>query len=426
MLNAKDNAFLTQVGPGSPMGAWLRRFWTPLILSSQLPAPDCAPVDARMYGEDLVVFRDSEGRVGVLQALCPHRQAPLFYGRNEESGLRCIYHGWKFDTSGHCIDMPNETAELDYREKVPCIGYPTQEAAGIIWVYMGPPNLRPQMPEMEWMRVDRSYCNVSKFNMDGNWVQAMEGDVDSAHVGFLHKRLSTLRDPLHDTPEQRYQTFDKAPRWIIEPTEYGMVIAAQRNADNGEFYWRINQVMLPYYTFVATPLDRKSALVHIWVPTDDTHSDIWSVMWRVDRPMTQQERDGMYSGPNAHLGTYDPATGRLRAGKANHFLQDREMQRTLTFSGIYGVREQDACMTVGMGAIVDRTKEHLGSSDTAVIALRRLLMDQAKALTEGTEPAAAFNGALYRKRAWSAVLRADRHNFLQDPEAQQLMETVVP
>jgi hypothetical protein len=323
--------------------------------------------------------------------------------------------------------MPNEPEEHDYREKVPCIGYPAQEAAGIIWVYMGPPDLHPQMPEMEWMRVDRGYCNVSKFNTEGNWVQAMEGDVDSAHVGFLHKRLKTLKDPLNDIPEQRYQALDKAPRWIIEPTDYGMVIAAQRNADNGEFYWRINQVMLPFYTFVAGPLDQSSGLVHIWVPTDDTHADIWTVMWRPFRAMTQEERDGMYSGPNAHLASYDPATGFLRAGVANHFQQDRDMQRTLTFSGIPGTREQDACMTLGMGPIVDRTKEHLGSSDTAVIALRRLLMDGARELMDdGKEPVAASNGALYRKRSYSAVLKADKADFLTDPEAQKLMETLVP
>jgi phthalate 4,5-dioxygenase oxygenase subunit len=426
VLNATDNAFLTQVGASTAMGQWLRRFWTPLVPASLLPDPDSAPVEARMYGEDLVVFRDTAGQIGVIQALCPHRQAPLFYGRNEEGGLRCIYHGWKFDVQGNCVDMPNEPAEYDYREKVPCIGYPAQEAAGIVWVYMGPPHLRAEMPDMEWMRVPESYRNVSRFHMEGNWVQALEGDVDSAHVGFLHKRLKTLRDPLNDSPEQRYQALDKAPRWIIEQTDYGMIIAAQRNADDGAFYWRINQVMLPYYTFVATPLDRKSALLHIWVPTDDTHADIWTVMWRVDRPMTEEERAGMYSGPNAHLGTYDPATGNLLASKQNHFMQDRLMQRNETYSGIYGVREQDACMTLGMGAVVDRTKEHLGSSDTAVIALRRILMDSAKQLQQGQEPVAASNGALYRKRAWSAVLKADRADFLTDPEALQLMETVVP
>jgi phthalate 4,5-dioxygenase oxygenase subunit len=426
MLNAKDNTFLTQVGQGTPMGNWLRRFWTPLTFSSLVPEPNCPPVEARMYGEDLVVFRDSNGKVGVIQALCPHRQAPLFYGRNEEGGLRCIYHGWKFDTSGMCVDMPNETPEYDYRDKVPCVGYPAKEAVGIIWVYMGPPRLQGEMPDMEWMRVPEANRNISRFHTEGNWVQALEGDVDSAHVGFLHKRLQTLKDPLNDIPEQRYQALDKAPRWIIEPTDYGMVIAAQRNADNGQFYWRINQVMLPYYTFVAGPLDQSSGLVHIWVPTDDTHSDIWTVMWRPRRAMTQEEIDGMYSGPNAHLASYDPATGKLRAGLENHFLQNREMQRTLTFSGIPGTREQDACMTLGMGAVVDRTKEHLGSSDTAVIALRRILMDGAKELTEGKEPVAASNGALYRRRAYSAVLKADRPDFLTDPEALQLMETMVP
>jgi phthalate 4,5-dioxygenase oxygenase subunit len=424
MLNAKDNAFLTQVGAGTPMGTYLRRFWTPLLLADKLPHPDCPPVEARMFGEDLVVFRDTAGKIGIVQALCPHRQAPLFYGRNEEHGLRCLYHGWKFDVNGVCVDMPNEPPEHDYREKVPCIGYPAQEAAGIIWVYMGPRDLKPEMPDMEWMRVPESYRNISKFNIEGNWVQALEGDVDSAHIGFLHKRLVDLQNPTD--PAARASTRDKAPRWIIEQTDYGMMIAAQRTADDGLYYWRINQVMLPYYTFVAGPLDQSSGLVHIWVPTDDYSSDIWTVMWRVKRPMTQEERDAMYSGPNAHLATFDPATGRLRASKENHFLQDRELQATQTFSGIRGVREQDACMTVGMGAIVDRTKEHLGSSDTAVIALRRILMEGAKELQEGKEPAAAFNGALYRKRAYSAMLKADRADFLTDPEARQLMETLVP
>ncbi len=424
MLNAKDNAYLTQVGEGTPMGNYLRRFWTPLLLAEKLPAPDCPPVEARLFGEDLVVFRDTTGKVGVIAALCPHRQAPLFYGRNEEGGVRCIYHGWKFDVNGVCVDMPNETPEHDYREKVPCIGYPAQEAAGIIWVYMGPRDLQPEMPDMEWMRVPDSYRNVSKFNILGNWVQALEGDVDSAHIGFLHKRLTDLSNP--SDPAARASTNDKAPRWIIEQTDYGMMIAAQRTADDGLYYWRINQVMLPYYTFVAGPLDQSSGLVHIWVPTDDFNSDIWTVMWRVKRPMTQEERDGMYSGPNAHLATFDPATGGLRASKENHFFQDRDLQAMQTFSGIRGVREQDAAMTVGMGAIVDRTKEHLGSSDTAVIALRRILMEGAKELQEGKEPAAAFNGALYRKRAYSAMLKADRADFLTDPEARQLMETVVP
>ena len=232
MLNAKDNAYLTQVSAGTPMGTWLRRFWTPLIFSAQIPEPDSDPVEARMFGEDLVVFRDTSGRVGIIQALCPHRQAPLFYGRNAEDGLRASITAGSSTSRATASPCPTSRPSM-IQEKVPCIGYPAREAAGIVWVYMGPPNLHPELPDMEWMRVEDSYRNVSRFNMEGNWVQAMEGDVDSSHVGFLHKRLKTLRDPMNDTPEQRYQTFDKSPRWMIEPMDYGMVIAAQRNADPG-------------------------------------------------------------------------------------------------------------------------------------------------------------------------------------------------
>jgi phenylpropionate dioxygenase-like ring-hydroxylating dioxygenase large terminal subunit len=425
MLSAKDNEFISRVGPGTPMGEWLRRFWTPLTLSSQLPEPDCEPREVRMLGEDLVVFRATDGRVGAIAPLCPHRQAPLVYGRNEDNGLRCIYHGWKFDVEGRCVDMPSEPAASNFKDKIRALRYPTCEAAGIIWIYMGPDHLEPELPDMEWMRVPESYRNVAKFNLEGNWVQAMEGDVDSSHIGFLHKDLRDLRDPTRATPEQRYQARDRAPRWSIYPTDYGMMIAACRNADEGTYYWRINQVMFPYYTFVAGPLDQSSGLVHIWVPTDDYHSDIWTVMWRVRRPMTPEEREGMLGGPRPHIATYDPATGGLRANKANHFFQDREMQKTQTFSGIRGIREQDGAVTLGMGAIVDRTKEHLGTSDTAVIALRRMLIQAARTLQDGNEPYAPYHGDCYRTRSWSAVLTCS-DNLLQDPEAQRLSTTLVP
>ena len=425
MLSAKDNEFISRVGPGTPMGEWLRRFWTPLMLSSDLPEPDGEPKEVRMLGEDLVAFRDSDGRAGIITALCPHRQAPLVLGRNEERGLRCIYHGWKFDVEGYCLDMPSEPPESVFKDKVRAAWYPAREAAGVIWVYMGPKHLKPEMPDMEWMRVPPSHRNVARFNLEGNWVQAMEGDVDSSHIGFLHKRLQDLRDPRSATPEQRYQALDRAPRWTIIPRDYGMMIAARRNAEEDSYYWRINQVMFPYYTFVAGDLEQNNGLAHIWVPTDDYHSDIWTVMWRVRRPMTQEEVDGMLGGPYPHVATYDPATGGLRANKANHFFQDRQLQRTETFSGIRGIREQDGAVTLGMGAIVDRTKEHLGTSDTAVIALRRLLIREGRALQEGQEPYAPYHGDCYCPRAWSAVIKRSEQ-FLEDPEVQRLTTSVVP
>lgn len=425
MLNAADNELLTRVGPDAAMGQWLRRFWTPLMLSEQMPGPDGEPREVRMYGEDLLAFRDTDGRIGVIQTLCPHRQAPLVYGRNEENGLRCIYHGWKFDVAGICTDMPNEPADSDFKHKVRAVSYPTREVAGVVWIYMGPKHLTPEMPDMEWMRVPDSHRIVSKFNVEGNWVQAMEGDVDSSHVGFLHKNMQTLRDPKSAIPEQRYQALDRAPRWIIQPTEQGMMIAARRNAEEDSYYWRINQVYFPFYTLVAGPLDQSKFLMHIWVPQDDSHCDVYTVFWRPKEPMLASERAEMYAGPNAHIATYNSETGGLFGNKDNHFFQDRKLQKDGTFSGIRGIREQDAAMTVGMGAIVDRTKEHLGTADMAVIALRRILLREAKNMAKGQEPAAPYNGALYRDRAWSGVLPR-RDNFLDDPAAKEMMVTLVP
>jgi phthalate 4,5-dioxygenase oxygenase subunit len=425
MLSPKDNEYISRIGAQTPMGVFLRRFWTPLMLSSDLPENDGTPQEVRIYGEDLVAFRDSDGRVGVLQALCPHRQAPLVYGRNEDCGLRCIYHGWKFDVEGTCLDMPNEAPDSVFKDKVRAEYYPTCERAGVIWVYMGPKDLQPEMPDMEWMRVPEESRNVHRFHLEGNWVQAMEGDVDSSHIGFLHKSLRDLRNPAAAERESRYQALDKAPKWVIQPTEYGMMIAARRNAEEDTYYWRINQVMLPFYTSVAAPIDGSAGLLHIWVPMDDTHTYVWTVMWRTKRAMTLREKEEMTEGPNAHVGTYDPQTGGLRANHQNRFFQDRLAMKTETFSGIFGIREQDGAMTVGMGPIVDRSKEHLGAADSAVIALRRVLIKAARDLEEGTEPYAPYHGDSYRRRAWSAVLPRN-DDFLNDPLAQQMHESLVP
>lgn len=445
MLSERDNELMSRVGKGTPMGIWLRRFWTPLLLSEELPEPDGEPKELWMLGEKLVVFRATDGKVGAIQALCPHRQAPLIYGRNEDNGLRCIYHGWKFDVTGACLDMPNEPAESVFKDKVRATAYPTAEAAGIIWIYMGPRHLQPELPDMEWMRVADSHRNTSRFNIKGNWVQALEGDVDSSHIGFLHgglhRRQGQPTPPAPDWDEEKgmwpsrpglygpldgyYGGLDRAPRWIIQPTQYGMMIAARRNAGEGAYYWRINQVMLPYYTLVAGALDQNCFFMHIWVPTDDYHTDVWTVMWRIHRPMNDEERDAMFNGPNPHIASYDASNHTLVGNHDNRFFQDRHVQKTETFSGIPGIREQDAAMTVGMGPIVDRTQEHLGTADAAVIATRRILIKAAKALQNGEEPYAATHGAAYRPRAWSGVLPKN-DDFLNDPLAQRMAESLVP
>ena len=427
MLSTADNELLCRVGAGSPMGVYLRRFWIPALMSSQLPGPDCDPVELRLLGEDLMAFRDTSGTVGVLKALCPHRQAPMYYGRNEEGGMRCIYHGWKFDVTGACVDMPSEPPDSNFKEKVRSIGYPVVEQAEMLWVYMGPADRQPALPGLEWMRVAASQRNLVKYNQECNFVQAIEGDIDSSHIGFLHKSLTQLRNPQGADITARYTSLDQAPRWIVEPTDYGLMLAARRDAEADSFYWRINQFYLPWYTTIAGPLDQSRGHGHIWVPVDDEHTEVWCVIWSPTESLRDEERWRILHGPTPHIASLDPATGKLRATKANHFLQDRGAQRHVSFTGILGVREQDTAVVEGMGAVVDRTNEHLGTSDMAIIGMRRQLLNGAKALLRGVEPVAAERAELYHPRAWSAVLsRETEGHFLDHPQVQELMATMVP
>lgn len=427
MLNATDNEILCHVGPGTPMGNFLRRFWTPLLHSAELPSPDCDPIEVRILAENLLAFRDTSGRIGLIQARCPHRLAPLFYGRNEEDGLRCIYHGWKFDVEGTCVDMPSEPREFNFADKVRATVYPTVEAQGMVWAYMGPAQLRPPLPDLEWLRVPASHCYTVKYNQECNFVQAIEGDIDSSHIGYLHMNdISWWKHPETDTRRAGLRTTFTAPRWIVEPTDYGLMLAARRDADEDKYYWRINQYLYPYHTMIAGGLDQRRGHGHIWVPVDDDHTEVWCVTWAPKDALTEEEKYNILSGPNPHIASLDPATGKLRATATNHFLQDRQLQRTKSFTGIIGTREQDTAVVEGMGTVVDRTQEHLGSTDTAIIGMRRQLLAGAKALMKGIEPVSASHPELYRVRGWSAIMPRNEETFLEDPQVQELMSTMVP
>src|SRR5579864_6358596 len=191
MLSKEDNGLVTRVGPGTPMGNLFRQYWVPALLSSELPSADSDPVRVLLLGEKLIAFRDTNGRVGLLEHNCPHRGASLFFGRNEEAGLRCVYHGWKFDVDGTCVDMPNEPAESDFKQKVKAVAYPTREWGGVIWVFMGPPELASEIPQFEWARVPDDQRCVGKYVVEANYLQVLEGSLDSAHLGFLHTWLNT-------------------------------------------------------------------------------------------------------------------------------------------------------------------------------------------------------------------------------------------
>jgi phthalate 4,5-dioxygenase oxygenase subunit len=426
MLSTADNELLCRVGPGTPMGEYLRRYWIPAVLTSQLPGSDCDPVELRLLGENLVAFRDSAGRPGVLTALCPHRQAPLIYGRIEELGLRCIYHGWKFDVSGTCVDMPNEPPETNFVEKVRPIGYPVIEQGDIIWVYMGPPLSKPErLPGLELIEAPSGHRAFTKYTQECNFAQAVEGDIDDSHLSFLHRNLDELNNPHAFEGRLRYLAVDRSPRFIVEPTDYGLMVAMRRDAEADSYYWRVQHFQLPWYTNIwGDELDNRRFRGNIWIPVDDEHTEVWSYLWAPDDVLTEEERARMVGGgPRPHMGTFDPATGKLKASRANHFLQDRNAQRTLSYTGIWGSREQDAAVQSGMGPIVDRTNEHLGASDTAIIGMRRSLLNEAKTLIRGTEPTAPHRPELYSARAWHAVMsRGDPSPaaFLRDPRVLEL------
>src|SRR6202163_3650184 len=242
MLKQEENELITRVGPGTPMGNFMREYWVPATLSSELPSPDSDPLRVMLLGEQLIAFSDSNGNVGLLANNCPHRGASLFFGRNEEAGVRCVYHGWKFDVSGTCLDMPNEPAESDFRTRVKAIAYPCQERGGIVWSYLGPRSTPPPLPDLEPNMLPDDQVVVTAIQGDCNWLQGLEGDIETSHLGFLH--LGAL-DPEKMEPRTfGYHTVkDRRPRYSVIDTEVGAMYGAYRPATDNVNYWRIAQFL---------------------------------------------------------------------------------------------------------------------------------------------------------------------------------------
>ena len=384
------------------MGEFCRRFWTPVLLSEELPEPDCPPVQTKIYGEELVAFRTTSGKVGLLKEFCPHRRASLFYGRNEEEGLRCAYHGWKFDTEGHCVDMMSEPADSNFANKVETTAYPTQEGGGFVWAYMGPLELKPPMPDLEYLKVPENQRSTRKVQYESNFVQVIEGEIDTVHASILHSRLDALdKSSTATTAGGRYSYRDRAARFHVEDTDGGILIGAKRNAEEDSSYWRISRWLFPWITMI--PREPKGpARSGLIVPIDDENCWFFLVRWDPYKPLegeyTEAPRDGMI--PGTWLG---------QANKSNHYMIDRQVQKTETFSGIPDRmgRAQDAAMTDSMGAIVDRTEEHLGTTDAAIIRMRRRLIQGANDLREGIEPYAASHPEVFKVRSGGAVLPRD-------------------
>ena len=378
MLSREENNLLTRVGAGTPMGELMRRYWIPALLSEEISEPDCPPVRVRLLGEDLVAFRDSQGRVGLLDEHCSHRGTSLFYGRNEECGLRCIYHGWKYDIDGNVLDTPAEPDGSTLKNKVYHTAYPCTEAAGIVWSYMGPKEKTPLLPNYEWMTLPLENLYVTKSIQDCSWLQGLEGECDSSHLSVLHKAFTEKQRGGGD-PDM--YAADSAPHLEGVETDYGVRMISLRKADVNTTYLRVSNIVLPCHGFIPTgglKGNTEGYTIHSHVPMDDEHSLRYNIHFRRTRPICEDERQ--------HDKEIGPDFRKIR-NLLNNYLQDREQQKRETFTGMGKTfLIHDSCATESMGPIYDRSQEHLGVSDITVIAVRKLLLQCAKALANGKEP----------------------------------------
>ena len=280
MLTREDNELVTRTGPGTPMGDVLRRYWIPAFLARELPEPDCPPVRVRLLGERLVGFRDSQGRIGLVDEFCPHRRASLWFGRNEQSGLRCVYHGWKFDIDGNCVDQMNEPEQFCH--KIHLTAYPTTEIGGVIWAYMGPRERIPAPPAFEWTQVSETHRHVSKVWEECNWLQALEGGIDTSHAPILHRAI-TPNTSRPGIPMQGPFVRGKAPILEVDVTDYGYRYVGIRPLDEDKTYVRSYHFVMPFTQIRPQQLgramgggDRTNIAGHIWVPIDDENCMVWN------------------------------------------------------------------------------------------------------------------------------------------------------
>ena len=337
----------------------------------------------RLLGENLVAFRDSDGMPGLLDERCPRRTASLFFGRNEECGLRCVCHGWKFDIQGNCVDLPSEPPGSGLQRKVRVIAYPCVEHGGTVWCYMGPPDQKPPEPNFEWARLPKSHRLMSRQTMDCNWLQGIEGGFDSSHLAFLHGGVVegdiTRRPSIYE----------------IVPTKYGFVAGSGRERDDDLTFWSANVMIMPFQKSIASvPVG-----VHFWVPIDDESTMQYVIDFRHDRPLTKNDIARETSWNGIHLENI-PGTDRPIRNKDNDYLIDRELQASgKSWTGIKGLGTQDNGIQETMGPVVDRTIERLGLSDTAIISLRKLYLRTLKDLDAGkTLP--GLDPSTYQVRGW--------------------------
>jgi len=412
MLTSANNELLVRTGAGTAMGEYFRRFWQPVALSREIAEPDGVPIRVKVMGEDLVAFRDTQGRVGLIEPHCAHRGANLFFGRNEECGIRCIYHGWKYDVDGRCVEMPNVPPGSAYHGKISIKAYPTREFGDIVWAYLGPRERMPEaVPQLEFGTLPASHRYVTKRLQDCNWAHSMEGALDTAHFSFLHMpapKLLSNENPNVAADERRLRWLrnDPMPQFTILEHDVGFVVGASRRADGKELYWRITQFMLPAHSVTPSAMPGEIYYGYTWVPITDEACWIYVYAWHPERPISADERARFDKGGYGQMAELGPGFVPLR-NRANDFLIDREEQKHRSFTGVRGIAEQDALAQASQGVIADRAREHLTPTDIAIARFRRAMLEGAKALRDGKEPEAAQRHESYRLRSGGTIAPSD-------------------
>jgi phenylpropionate dioxygenase-like ring-hydroxylating dioxygenase large terminal subunit len=406
MLKKEINDLLTQTGPGTPMGQLFRQYWIPALLAEELAEHDGPPVRVKLLSERLIAFRDSQGRYGLMDEFCAHRGASLWFGRNEEDGLRCPYHGWKYDVTGQCVEVPSEPDDSNFCENVRLRSYPLVKVGDVLWAYLGHPASPPPLPEFEWLHVRPEQTYTSKRWQESNWLQALEGGIDSSHVSFLHSGALN-NDPLfRGARGNKYNLSDLKPYFEVAEAEGGLFIGARRNAEDGSYYWRITPWVMPSFTMIP-PRGDHPVHGHFWVPIDDENCWVYTFDYHPVRALTDAEVHSMKAGHGVHSENI-PGTYRPVANKDNDYLMDREAQkRRETYSGVKGIAIQDASLQESMGPIVDRSRERLVPTDAGIIKARQKLRKAVLALRdEGLTPP-GVDPAHQRVRSIAIVLSHD-------------------
>lgn len=409
-MTPEDNDILSRTGPASPLGKVMRRYWLPALLSRELQR-DGEPQRLRLLCEDLIAFRDSSGRVGLFDEHCRHRGTSFYWGNNEKDGIRCWYHGWKFDVNGNCLELPNDPNGERLRERVKQKCYPAIERGGVVFTYMGPPELKPDFPELEWANLPEGQVYVSKRLQQCHWLQGLEGDIDSSHIGFLHGMQTMNKATEYDMSAQaKYVGGDVHPKFEVVEKPNGLLQGARRDAADGSSYWRIGGWLMPCFTLLPGFPGDSPLGGHAWVPVDDDRVWVFGVNWHPRRKLTAEELRQYHEGsPTGLHSTMTPGSFTALRNKSNDYAHADAPPGAKRWQRITIFQDQDTAVTESMGADFDRTQEFLCGSDIVIVSVRRRLLAAARDLMMGKAP--PNDPREFRYRGISCVLPGDTRSW---------------